>query len=241
MQSSGYCSMRAQADGHMPVIDGGCLVFLAVAGSSVCDGDVAQLAQAHRGKVLSRAEADAEWAERYYPMRIKKIGPSLLVGEFYIPLNNFPACWNEIAAALPKDELGLEAFGVRGGQLAVLVYILDNARNTLYPLRMAKATIPLRIASRHGGGGYATGMWFAGLAKKIFGAEKLFRVEHRKRELDPDDLMNPGKLKGPALPFLSIINLSKLILFGTTMIAPLAARLPYGRSNASQTPGSAAL
>ncbi|MDR2745209.1 MAG: FAD-binding oxidoreductase [Desulfovibrio sp.] len=241
MQSSGYCSMRAQADGNKPVVDSGFLVFLAIAGGSVCDGDVVQLAQVHCGRVLPRAEADAEWAERYYPMRIKKIGPSLLVGEFYIPLKNFPACWNEIAAALPKDELGLEAFGVRGGQLAVLVYILDNAGDTFYPLRMAKATIPLRIAFRHGGGGYATGMWFAGLAKKIFGAEKFFRVENRKRKLDPNDLMNPGKLKGPALPFLPMMNLSTLILFGTAMVAPLAARLPSVRPNAGQNAGSAAL
>lgn len=233
VQSSGYCAMRAEAEGHPPVIDGGFLVSLAVSGAQTSPEEVIRLAQAHGGKPLLEMEAEAEWAGRFYPMRIKKIGPSALVGEFCISLEAFSACWRDLEAALPKDRLGLEAFAVKGGSLAVLVYILDDAGALLYPLRMAKAMIPLRVAERHGGKAYASGMWFAALAGRIFGAGKLARAMRQKRKLDPRGLLNPGTLKGPGLPFLPFVSLSRLILLGTSLIAPLAARISYTRPNAS--------
>jgi FAD/FMN-containing dehydrogenase len=190
------------------------------------------VAKEHGGKVLGQDVAAEEWAERYYPMRIKKIGPSALVGEFYIPLAGFAACFKAIQSALPKDLLGLEAFAVRDGHLAVLVYILDNAGDLLYPLRMGKAMIPLRIAQRHGGSVYASGMWFAAERKKLFGKDKYTSVAQLKKRLDKHELLNPGKTSGPSFPFLPFLSLSLLIVYGTALIAPLSARLPYKRSKA---------
>jgi len=233
VQSSGYCAMRAEADGHPPVIEGGFLVSLAFLGAGATRDEVSRLTLAHGGKLLLEMEAETEWADRFYPMRIKKVGPSALVGEFYIPLEGFSACWRELTATLPKDKLGLEAFAVKGGRLAVLVYILDDAGALLYPLRMAKAMIPLHVAARHGGKAYASGMWFAAMAEKIFGPGKFARAKRQKQKLDPRGLMNPGKLKGPGLPFLPFVSLSRLILFGTALIAPVAARISYSRHNAS--------
>lgn len=233
VQSFGYCAMRARADGHPPVIEGGFLVSLVIPCAGATQDDVSRLTLAHGGKLLPEMAAEAEWAGRFYPMRIKKVGPSALVGEFYISLEGFPACWRELEGALPKDELGLEAFAVKGCRLAVLVYILDDADALLYPLRMAKAMIPLQVAARHGGKAYASGMWFAAMAGRLFGAEKFTRAKRQKERLDPRGLLNPGKLKGPGLPFLPFVSLSRLILFGTALIAPLAARISYSRRNAS--------
>jgi FAD/FMN-containing dehydrogenase len=230
LQSSGYCALRAEADGHAPAIAAGFLITLAAPEATLDEAELASLAQAHGGRVLGQAVASREWAERFYPMRIKKIGPSVLVGEFYIPLSGFAACIKAVQAALPRDVLGLEAFAVRNGSLAVLVYMLDDAGALLYPLRMGKAMIPLRLAQRHGGRVYASGMWFAAERRKLFGPDKFTAVARLKKRLDPHDLLNPGKTGGPGFPFLPFLSLSRLIVIGTAMIAPLSARLPYKRS-----------
>ena len=230
LQSSGYCAMRAEADGHAPAIDSGFLVSLVAPEATLDEVELSLLAKAHGGRMLDQGVAAREWTERFYPMRIKKIGPSVLVGEFYVPLTGFAACIKAIQSALPKDLLGMEGFAVRNGRLAVLVYILDDAGALLYPLRMGKAMIPLGIAKRHGGSIYASGMWFAAERKKLFGTDKFNAVARLKRRLDKDELLNPGKTSGPSFPFLPFLSLSRLIVVGTAMIAPLSARLPYKRS-----------
>jgi len=227
IQSAEYCRMRAKAEGHAPAVASGFLVMLAVPEAGADEAQAACLASAHGGVLIGREAAAAEWAGRFYPMRIKKVGPSILVGECYMPLGGFAAWWRDLRAALPKDDLGLEAVAVRGGRLAVLVYILDHARSLLYNLRIAKAMIPLRIAARHGGTAYASGMWFSALAKRLFGPEKYKRVKRLKHAVDRRGLLNPGTLNGPGLPFLPFASLSRCILAGTAFLAPLAARVSY--------------
>ncbi len=233
VQSAGYCAMRAAAEGHAPVISSGFLVSLAATGTGGVMDEAARLTALCGGDLLDAATATAEWAGRYYPMRIKKAGPSALVGEYYIPFDGFAATYEAMRTALPGDAFGLEAFAVRGGRLAVLVYILDDAGSLLYPLRMAKAMIPMRLAARHGGVPYATGMWFSALAKTVYGPDKHDRVMGLKTALDSRDLLNPGKLAGPRLPFLPFVSLSSCILGATACLAPLASRLPYKRRRAS--------
>lgn len=238
--NAGYCALRAQAEGHTPAIASGFLVSLALFASKADAAAIASLAAACGGELLAEAVAATEWEGRYYPMRIKKIGPSALVGEFFVPFSGFAATAAALTAALARDGFGLEAFAVCGGKLAVLVYILDDAKALLYPLRMAKAMIPLRLASRHGGTPYATGMWFSALARTIYGPEKFAQVKRLKTRQDTRDLLNPGTISGPWLPFLPLISLSRCILWGTACLAPLAARLAYTRRRTAKHPGAAA-
>jgi hypothetical protein len=51
--------------------------------------------------------------------------------------------------------------------------------------------------------------------------------------VDPRHLLNPGKSSGPRFPFLPFLNLSRLILIGTALMAPISAKLPYKRPKAS--------
>ncbi|WP_428561375.1 MAG: FAD-binding oxidoreductase [Solidesulfovibrio sp. DCME] len=226
LQSAGYCALRAAAEGHAPAIGSGFLVSLAVSPVGQARDQAAALAARCGGVLLAEEAASAEWAGRYYPMRIRRLGPSALVGEYTLPTSAFAASFAALQNALRRDAFGLEAFAVRGGRLAVLAYILDDAAAPLYPLRLAKAMLPLRLAARHGGRPYATGMWFAALAKIVFGPAKLDRVRRLKAALDGRGLLNPGKLAGPRLPFAPFLDLSRCLLAATACLAPLASRLP---------------
>jgi len=230
VQCAEYCAMRAKAEGHAAGVHEGFMVVLAVPARHMDYDKAARLAASAQGRLLHEAEARTEWNGRYYPMRIKKHGPSVLVGEFFIPFAGFAAAYKDIQNILPRDSFGIEAFAVKDGRFAVLVYMLDDAKALLYPVRMIKAMIPLRIAERHGGSAYATGMWFAAMADSVYGREKLRRVMRMKKEADPRDLLNPGKIGGPRLPFLSCINLSRCIVWATCLAAPLASRLTYKKT-----------
>ncbi|MDR0827688.1 MAG: FAD-binding oxidoreductase [Desulfovibrio sp.] len=237
LQSAGYCAMLAKAERRDPAIQEGFLLSLTLPETGFNPAAAAILAEAADGTMLDAALGEAEWERRYYPMRIKKAGPSLLVGECVIPFDSFAQFLIETQKALPSDHFGVEAYAVKGRKLAVLVYIFDNAADFLYPLRMAKALIPLYTAIKHGGRPYATGMWFAAAAKYVYGEEKLGLVREIKKKTDPQNLLNPGKLEGPSLPFLPFLNLSRCILAAGKILAPVAARLSYTKHLRPQTEG----
>jgi len=177
--------------------------------------------------MLSEKIAQAEWRGRYYPMRIKRLGPSTAVGEFYVPFDRFASWWRDACRMLPKDRLAIEAIAAKGGRIAVLAYLLDDARSLLYPLRMSKAMAPLRAALRNNGAIYAPGMWFARHSKTFLGTDKYSRVFSMKRALDPKGILNPGKIKGPRLFSIPGLDLSSLIYHGSNLLGPLSSRLTY--------------
>ncbi|MDR1855735.1 MAG: FAD-binding oxidoreductase [Desulfovibrio sp.] len=228
-QSAPYCAMRAEATGRAPAVKEGFLLSLAIPEGVPDGGVIEDAARSLGGRMLAEDVGEEEWRERHYPMRIKRNGPSLLVGEFVVPWGGFAPALADIAARLPRDRLGVEAFAVRGGTMAVLVYMLDDARSPIYPVRMVKAMVPLHVAARHGGRGYATGMWFAAAADAVFGREKARLVRARKAATDPEDMLNPCKTAGPALPFLPFVNLSRCILTATAVLEPLAGLVPAAR------------
>jgi len=183
---------------------------------------VGRLAQALGARLLAREVAEHEWDDRFYPMRIKRLGPSLLASEFLLPTARFPETWAAISRALRRDDLGLEAFGVRGGRLAVLVYALEDADDWLYPVRMARALAPLRIARRRGGTIYTPGLWFAWGARSLLGEERYRAVVRAKRRVDPAGLLNPGKVLRPRLRWLPLVDASRLLALSAALASPVS-------------------
>ena len=230
LQCAEYCALQAKAKNHAPDIDRGFLILLNLPQQELDEEAMKRCASQAGGTLLDKALAEAEWEQRYYPMRIKKLGPSLLVGEFFIPYGKFATLYDDLKKKLDCDNFALEAFAVKDGRLAVLIYLLDDASALLYPLRMVKAMIPLQLALRHGGSAYASGMWFAALAASVYGEEKLRLVRRIKKDKDPLDLLNPGKIGGPGLPWLPFVNISRCILLASRLAAPLARKLAYKKS-----------
>lgn len=220
--SAEYLRMQAEAEGRPAPEGKGFLVTLAFFASD-CDWEaVALLAERFCGTLLDEAVAEHEWESRFHPMRIKRGGPSLLVGECTISCFEFHRLWGRIRRLLWRDRMGLEAFGIRDGRLAVLVYLPDSARGFLSLFRMGKAMIPLHAAKALGGAVYSPGLWFNAQAKDVLGASRLCRLRKLKREVDPGNRMNPGKVCGSGLGFLPFALLSRLIWIGTLLSAPLS-------------------
>lgn len=231
VHSPGYVGMRKEMGEDEEVPKGSFLVVGAIPVGSADEDAIRRVAGANGGEVLSDEIASHSWNDRFYPMRIKKLGPSILVGEFYLPLDNFSSVVEEIQADLQRDLMGIEAFLLKGGQVAVLVYILDDAGSFLYQFRMAKALRPVRVAERGGGSLYTAGLWFASRSREILGGEKYDAVTRRKKSVDPKGLLNPGKIVPPRVKFLPLMDVSTLVDLSSRLGSSLAKLLVFRRSN----------
>jgi FAD/FMN-containing dehydrogenase len=225
IQSAGYLALRARLEpGHPPPITSGFLALLTVPAWTLPEA-VARAPALAGARLLDPALAEHEWEDRYYPMRIKRLGPSLLAGEFLLHADRFAETVAAIERAHARETIGVEAFGVRGGRLAVLVYALEDARRLLYAVGMARAMAPLRIARRRGGAPYTAALWFAGEAPRLFGEERWRAIKAEKQLRDPRGLLNPGKIFRPRLRWLPGVDLSRLLAFGAALASPISRRL----------------
>ncbi len=226
IQSAGYLALRARLEqGAAPPVEDGFLALVTLPAPA----DVAAVeraAAACGGRLLGPAVAAHEWEDRYYPMRIKRLGPSLLASEFLLPVERFAETWGAILRGQRRPAPALEAFGARGGKLAVLVYALDDAGRWLYPLRLAGALAPVRAALRRGGTIYSPGLWFASGARRLFGDGRYRAVVAEKQRVDPAGLLNPGKVLRPRLRWLPFVDASRLVALGSALSAPISRRLP---------------
>jgi len=112
---------------------------------------LAALIKEKGGEVLSDAQAKFDWDERFYPMRLKAAGPSLLPSEVMIPTDKLPALGNEIK----KKVKGLAFMGTlvaKGKETSVLSYSLDDERRLGFTFANAQSFIPINTASSWAGG-----------------------------------------------------------------------------------------
>ena len=222
LHSSGYIRMRKQENYDNGNGNQDFHALIAFEESNKDDITLKSIINESGGESLSKETAMEEWEDRFYPMRIKKFGPSVLVGEFYLPEKCFDSAWTEIEKDLANDTLGMEAVVVNDNKMAVLVYILDNAKSMFYQIRMAKALRPLGIALRYGGSFYTAGLWLANNSKELFGMQKYNYIVNTKKERDSKLLLNPGKIIPPKIRQIPLLNICVFMNLISKLMSPIA-------------------
>lgn len=140
--------------------------------------------------------AEAEWQERYYPMRIGRLGPTLLGGETIIPIEQLEPVLGEIKSLQKKYNLkiGIEAQVIsKGWVLLLAMYLADERKALRYITQLALIRDIINIGLSHGGKPYGIGLWNSVYIKQQFGNEYLKELKSVKKRFDPKDIMNPGK------------------------------------------------
>jgi Fe-S oxidoreductase len=147
---------------------------------------------------LGSEAAEQEWAQRFSPMRLKRLGPSVVPAEVIVPLAELPAMLSDIGTAITQPFV-LEGMCLKGDQVVLLGFIPHDQRTLAYNAAFALALTVTNLAKRHGGSAYSTGLFFRSEASAILGEEKVETLQRFKRDHDPRDLMNPDKVIGSGM------------------------------------------
>jgi glycolate oxidase len=140
--------------------------------------------------------AKHEWDERYFEMRIKKVGPTLITGEALTPISTMPSMVKGIYKVFKKMKLRAAITGFISDRNTVtfMPYYLTDERQMVRSLLSMAFTKKLNdLAFKNGGRPAGLGIFFASNLKKLHGNE-LGLMFDLKSALDPYNIMNPGKL-----------------------------------------------
>ncbi len=144
------------------------------------------------GLVLAEKTAEYEWAERFYPMRMKNLGPSLIPSEAVIPLDSAVQVVKEADSML--EGISIEGSIVSKKSIALLAFLTGDERTAAYNVGFIKSLLLLDIAKKYGGQVYSVGLYFTDAAEEALGTENLKRISDFKKQTDPDNIFNPGKI-----------------------------------------------
>jgi len=164
----------------------------------VVDGPLAQVVEDNGGTELGPDAAEHEWEQRFAPMRLKRIGPSIVPTEVIVPLAEMDSVLGEIDSKIAQPFI-LEGMVAKGDRVVLLGFIPHDERSFNFNLAFALSLSVIKIAKAHGGAAYSTGLYFRREAPGVLGAEKVAALKRYKAQVDPAGVMNPGKVLGRGL------------------------------------------
>jgi Fe-S oxidoreductase/FAD/FMN-containing dehydrogenase len=162
------------------------------------DVRLAAISAKHGGAEQPAEAAEHEWEQRFAPMRLKRLGPSIVPTEVIVPLAEMPDVLAEIAVKI-KQPFILEGMAGKGDNVVLLGFIPHDERSFNFNLAFALSLSVIKIAKAHGGAAYSTGLYFRNEADSVMGAQRVKKLRAFKKEVDPGDLLNPGKVVGSGL------------------------------------------
>ncbi len=150
----------------------------------------------YRGYLVPEDEARREWEERFYTLKIKKWGPSILGNEFIIPthkiLDMVKYCWQLGNQAHLDVEVEV-MFISRYKALMFQLFLCDERKSLRYLMSAAITKKVLDAAIKAGGKPYGYGLWNFQFMERAE-PEKKRELKRIKRMLDPWNVLNPGKM-----------------------------------------------
>jgi glycolate oxidase len=162
-----------------------------------------RMARLPGGEALETEVALEEWNNRWYHLRVKRGGPSLLAAEIWLPIHALADYLTgvKVLSRRFRTLIGNYGMAVSPHQAMVMSIYHCDARQALdYTLALGLTAQLHRLASRHDGRPYGVGLWNTPYLRWIFTRQHLQELRVRKRALDPAGLLNPDKLYRAPFP-----------------------------------------
>jgi Fe-S oxidoreductase/FAD/FMN-containing dehydrogenase len=183
-------------------------------------------------EILSERIAHHEWEHRFKLMVVKRLGPSLVPAEVVVPLSSLGEVMTEIERKVDQPIVKEGVIVREGGdgqpEAVILGFIPSDQRKFSYNFVFGLALTIIKIAEKHGGRAYSTGLYFSKKADQIMGAGRARRLRDFKAQVDPKGLLNPGKVITPGLmgTALGLASTFEPLIrpFGNTVITQVGER-----------------
>ncbi len=174
----------------------------------------------YSGSVESKEVSEHEWSERFYPMRIKRLGPSLAPSEVYVPLENLDGYLNHMNKHFRNENFALEGAITDRGEVAVLTWFPDDERRRIsFLMGWYRSLDVINLGLKHGGRAYSIGMWNAAHSRSFYGKENYGKMSDLKRKTDKKGYLNSHKVF--AGPLVLSTRLNVLIMLIAGIAAPI--------------------
>ncbi len=149
------------------------------------------------GAVLNDKRSRYYWNERFYPLRVKRHGPSIVPAEMLAPINMIPEILEKTKTELRNSKIAIEGMLSNDGTTSVMVWILDDERKKVsFTIGWHRSFKFASLAQRFGGLPYAVGLWNGRHARNFYGNDAYNDLKVMKKKLDPRNIMNPVKVFG---------------------------------------------
>ena len=190
------------------------------------------------------------WEDRFNPLRVQLLGPSLLASESVVPIEAYGAYLRGMAR-LGRGygaTIYMEAHLVKegGGHRLLLLPMIpcDRRDGRRYAALLTLVSLLTRLGIKVGGRPYGVGIWNTPFARQRFGATRLAELAAEKRRVDPRAVLNPGKMFGIGSSYGGLTGLVLHPAFVTPGLALLDRTLPLlggfvgkGRDGSVADPG----
>ncbi len=161
-------------------------------------GPLTQIIEAQGAQILDEKLTRLEWDDRFSVMKVKRLGPSLIPTEVVVPLEALDEVLSEVGHKVHQS-LVLDGVLTKGREVVILGFMPHDQRSIGFNMAFVLGLSVIKIAKVHGGRPYASGLYFAREAQRVLGAQRLAAVRDLKSRLDPNRVMNPGKILGNGL------------------------------------------
>lgn len=182
--------------------------------------------------ILSQKIAEHEWENRFKLMVVKRLGPSLVPAEVIVPadqVGNFLAeVESKIGQPIVKEGVVLRNGRAGKPEVVILGFIPADQRKLSYNFAFALSLTVAKLAEKFGGREYSTGLYFTKKANHVLGKDRADRLRSYKKEVDPNGILNPGKVIGNGLVgnFLQLASAVEPVarLFGNAIKTEIGER-----------------
>ncbi|MBO8127301.1 MAG: 4Fe-4S dicluster domain-containing protein [Firmicutes bacterium] len=193
MTTPKFNQLKSEVTGEETLPKNAFLLMVVLSGEKSAPEKLVSLVEAGGGTSLPKEVGEHEWSERFYPMRLKRKGPSLIPAEAIVPIKNASKFLNSIEKQY-DGRFAFEGTMVGKDHITMLGFLLTDERSKVFPLAYTASLAVMDTAQKLGGQYFTTGMYFTDQAERLFGAQRLRELWDYKQTVDPKGILNPGKV-----------------------------------------------